>query len=380
MDIKTMNMEQVLERRNAIKEELNHELSIEQIEALETEVNELNERKKYIEDAIEKRKALETELINATNLPILESRTIGEERMELDMNKEYRSAWLKNLQGIALNEVEQRAFTGSAAVVPEQTADMIIDKLVDAVPLLNEVELLRFKGNASFAVQSVAPAPTLKAGGSAVDEATTTLVEVTLGSYTMSALVRIGADVASMAINAFEGWLTDKLVEQLAYKIEYYIIKGSGESQPKGVDAITYTDGTNAVDWASSALAVADIDEAIGLLPAAYDRNSKFLMSKKTFYTNVSGLTDTNNFPVIERVGNGFMLRGYPVLFSDQVDAGDIFFGDFKRGMVANLSNDLQVEKGRNLAYNAYDYLGWASFDCKPSGINCIVKIASDIA
>ena len=257
---------------------------------------------------------------------------------------------------------------------------MIIDKLVDAVPLLNEVELLRFKGNASFAVQSVAPAPTLKAGGSAVDEATTTLVEVTLGSYTMSALVRIGADVASMAINAFEGWLTDKLVEQLAYKIEYYIIKGSGESQPKGVDAITYTDGTNAVDWASTALAVADIDEAIGLLPSAYDRNSKFLMSKKTFYTNVSGLTDTNNFPVIERVGNGFMLRGYPVLFSDQVDAGDIFFGDFKRGMVANLSNDLQVEKGRNLAYNAYDYLGWASFDCKPSGINCIVKIASDIA
>lgn len=380
MDIKTMNMEQVLERRNAIKEELNHELSIEQIEALETEVNELNERKKYIEDAIEKRKALETELINATNLPILESRTIGEERMELDMNKEYRSAWLKNLQGIALNEVEQRVFTGSAAVVPEQTADMIIDKLVDAVPLLNEVELLRFKGNASFAVQSVAPAPTLKAGGSAVDEATTTLVEVTLGSYTMSALVRIGADVASMAINAFESWLVDKLVEQLAYKIEYYIIKGSGESQPKGVDAITYTDGTNAVDWASTALAVADIDEAIGLLPAAYDRNSKFLMSKKTFYTNVSGLTETNNFPVIERVGNGFMLRGYPVLFSDQVDAGDIFFGDFKRGMVANLSNDLQVEKGRNLAYNAYDYLGWASFDCKPSGINCIVKIASDIA
>ena len=32
------------------------------------------------------------------------------------------------------------------------------------------------------------------------------------------------------------------------------------------------------------ALAVADIDEAIGLLPSAYDRNSKFLMSKKTFY------------------------------------------------------------------------------------------------
>lgn len=357
------------------------------IDALTEEVRSLKDEKKTILDnAIEIRNH-EDRVANDETLEVINSIefTEGEQRkMETKTygieTIEYKNVWLNKMRGAPLSEIEERAFTGAGAVVPESTAEMIVEKLVDAVPLLNEIELLRAKGNVKFAVQSAAPGATLKAGGSAVDEATTTLVEVALGSYTLSSLVRIGADTASMAINAFESWLINKLVEQLAYKIEYYMIKGSGESQPKGIDAITYVDGTNAVDWASTALGVVDLDEAIGVLPAAYDRNSKFLMSKKTFYNSVIGLVDTNNLPVIAREAGGFVLRGFPVLFSDQVDTGDIFFGDFKRGMVGNLSNEVQVEKDRNLAYNAYDYLGWCSFDCKPSGVNCIVKIASDIA
>ena len=139
---------------------------------------------------------------------------------------------------------------------------------------------------------------------------------------------------------------------------------------PKGIEKYVTTwdvgDGTG-VDWTGSsgaALAVIDLDAAIGLLPAKYDRDSKFVMSKKTFYTNVVNLTDVNNLPVVERDGRNFYVRGYPVVFSNYVTAGTIFFGDFKRGMVGNLSSDIKVEKQRNLAVNAWDFLGWGVFDC----------------
>ena len=382
MNIEDMNLEQTIERLAELDEIVERSATVEEIDEATNEKKELIERKAFLEDLQERKQIARDIQAGKITANIIEERK-EETKMELTYkpdSMEYRNVWLNKMRGVALNETEERAFSDANAVVPDATANMIIDSLVDKVPLLNEIELLRVKGHVSFAVNTVAPALTLKAGGSAVDEATTTMVQVTLGSYTMSTIVRIGADVASMAISAFEGWLVAKLTDQIAYKIEYYIIKGSGESQPKGIDAITYVDGTNAVDWAGAALADEDINEAIGLLPAAYDGNAKFLMSKKTFYTNVLGLTDTNNVPLVQRdANNRFVLQGFPVIFSDQVDAGDIFYGDFKRGMVGNLSNEMKVERDRNLGYNSWDYLGWCSFDCKPSGINCIVKIAVDI-
>jgi HK97 family phage major capsid protein len=380
MEIKEMSFADIEQRMTEIRSAITETPDTIDAEALNKEVDELEERKLQLNKIVEERETLMKKALASTVVVEKpEERKVKQKMEDIYNTPEYRNAWLNKMRGVKLNEEEQRAFTGSAAIVPSSTANKIIDQLVDAVPLMNEIDLTRFKGNISVAVQSAAPAPTLKAGGSAVDEATTTVLQVSLGSYTLSALVSIGADVSEMAIDAFETWLIAKLIEQLAYKIEYYIIKGTGDSQPKGIDAIVYADTTNAVDWASTALGSGDIDEAIGLLPAAYDGNAKFLMSKKTFYTSVVGLQDVNNYPLVAREGKQFLLRGFPVLFSDQVDAGDIFFGDFKRGMVGNLSNDMKVEMDRNLRYNAWDYLGWCSFDCKPTGVSCIIKIAVDI-
>lgn len=383
--IENMTLEQVDQRLIELDGEVRSatlEQGVEYVESRTAEKKELLERRVVLFDLQQRKKdALDLQLGKATGT-IIEERK-DEKHMEVKLthdSPEYRTAWLNKMRGVPLTDVEERAFTGSAYVVPDSTANKVIDALVDMVPLLNEVELLRVKGNVSFAVQSAAPAPTPAAGGGGLNEATTTLVQVSLGSYTLATLVRIGADIASMAIDAFEGWLTGKIAEQLSYKIEEYIVKGNGSSAPTGIDEISWTDNTNAIDWASTSLADDDIDQAIGLLPAAYDKNAKFLMSKKTFFNNVIGLTDTNNVPIVQREGGKYLIRGYPVLFSDKCDVNDIFFGDFKRGVVANLSNEIKIERDRNLAYNSWDYLGWCSFDCKPSGINCIVKIAADIA
>lgn len=366
---------------------------LEESEALMAEIEELDNKWEEVKLENANKKALEgVAMVDMANESVkkIEGAEIMDnikfkdmEVREVIATDEYRNAFLKKLQGRELTSPEN-ALTGGTTALPQQTANMIVEKLVDMVPLLNEIELFRVDGNVSFMVNTVAPGATLEAAGGAVTESDATLVEVSLGGYNMNAFLSIGADLASMALPAFEDWLVRKLAEAIAYKIEYYIINGTGDSQPKGIEKYAtwdVSDGT-AIDWTgdtNTTLAVTDLDKAIGLLPAAYDKESKFLMSKKTFYTNVVNLTDVNNLPVVQREGGKFIVRGFDVVFSDQVAANDIFFGSFKRGMAGNLGVDIKVEKQRNLRYNSYDFLGWGVFDCKPAQSGCIVKIASDI-
>ena len=384
MKLEEMNLEQVTQRLAELDEEVRNANDVEFVNKATEEKKDLLARKAELEDLESRKQAALDISAQKVEPKVIETRKENEMEKTFAIDSvEYRNAWLNSIRGVPVSEPEQRALTGAAYLVPTTTANQVLDKLVDMVPLLEEIELLRVRGNVNFAVNTVAPTVSLKAGGSAVDESTTTMIEVKLSSYTISGLVSIGADIASMAIDAFEGWLTNKLAEQLAYKVELYIIKGSGDSQPTGIDkahaGAAWVDATDAVDWAGAALASVDLDKAIGLLPAAYDKNAKFLMSKKTFFKSVIGLKDENNVPLITKEGSVYRIRGYEVKFSDQVDTDDIFFGDIKRGMVGNLSNDIQVERDRNLRYNAWDFLGWCSFDCKPSKVPCIIKIASDI-
>lgn len=389
MNLDEMNLQQVEERLAALDIEVRSFTEVADVEKATKEKKGLLERKAELVD-LEQRKKTALEL-NEGKAPekIIEARK-EEKNMDIEKmldrsSEEYRSAWLKNLQGKELNEVEKRALSGGTSALPEATANKVVEILVDTVPLLNEIELFRMPGSINIAVEVIAPGATREAAGGLVTESTAVLRQVTLAGYNMNAFIRLGADLAQQAVSAFEDWLTRKLADAIGNKIEDFIVNGDGSGDPKGIDKYVDTwdvsNGTG-VAWTGSsgaALAVADLDAAIGLLPAKYDRDSKFVMSKKTFYTNVANLTDVNNLPVVEREGRNFYVRGYPVVFSNYVTTGTIFFGDFKRGMVGNLSSNIQVEKQRNLAYNAWDFLGWAVFDCAPAAAGCIVKVAAGI-
>jgi len=375
-----MNLQQIIERLAEIEVEVRNSTDIEAVKKLGEEKTELLEKRAELEK-IEAR-ALEGAKIDAGQIvpKVVEARGVT-----VAPQVEYRTAWLNAMRGVALSDAEQnlmvekRAMTGEGYVIPDSTANMIVDQLVDTVPLLNEIELLRVKGNVSVAVQSVAPTVTKRKGGVAQAESDLTLLQIKLGSYTISSFVRVGADLASMAIDAFEKWLVDKIVEQLGYKIEDYIVNGTGSDEPAGLDKAfigsAWVDKTDAIK-ATTSIGVTDLDAGIGLLPEAYDSQAMFVVSKKTFYTSIINLTDVNNFPVVTKEGNSFFLRGYPVKFSGKVGADVLFFGALKRGIVGNLSGEINVEKQRNLGYNSWDILGWGMFDCKPTKNGSIIKIA----
>ena len=109
-----MTIEQVIERRNAINQELNGDITLEQIESLENEVTQLEQREAFIKESVEKRNQLINRVINTNEGNVLEARKEGDGKMETKVftieSQEYRSAYLNNLRGIELNETEKRAF------------------------------------------------------------------------------------------------------------------------------------------------------------------------------------------------------------------------------------------------------------------------------
>lgn len=379
-----MNIIKRMAEIKARKAELRSQLeSSDQVDldAIEKELRELDEENANLEKRQQTINGINDGSVPANVIPNpVAARSEDDEKRE----KEYRNAFFKNLMGKTLTEAERRAIDSSdvPGAIPTQTANEIIRKLKQIVPLLGEVTLLHIAGNVTFAVENTKNEAALHTENASISASDDDLVSVTLGGYEIVKLIRISATVRTMSINSFESWLVDMLTEALAEKVEDYLVNGTGSSQPKGVAyARTWTDDTSGIAWAGASLANVDITEGIALLPGGYDRNAKFLMSKKTFWANVMPIRDDSKAPIVKEDGKGgYLIHGYPVMMSDKVANGVIFLGDYKK-IVANLAENFNVKASEHsgFAYNAVDYRGTCIFDSDVAVGEAFVKIAASL-
>lgn len=372
-------LREIEERMKQIKTELNGENA--DIKVLNEETDKLIEERKALLSNAEKRKSLLDKLANGSlgdeqHLNII---TKTEKRSFERGDKEYRSAFLNKIRGIELTETEKRAFSsvsGSAeAVIPTQTANEIIKKMKQIAPLLGEITLLNIAGNVRFAVEDTITDSILHTQNAEITAAEDTLKTVDLGAYEITKLVQVSKTVATMSIDAFESWLTDMLAEKLTEKICFYLINGTGTSQPQGVEKSNTWGTANSISVAKTAsLTAANIQSLIGLLSGAYDKNAKFLMSKKTLFTDFMPLQDNAKNNIVRMEGHDFYVYGYPVLLDDTITLHEAYLGDFKK-IVGNLSEAINIISGFDINTNSYKYLGTAMFDSKVADTNAFVKL-----
>ena len=380
-----MRIKEIEARLAAIKKEIEERgdaMKAEEIDALEKETKELTEERAGLIAAAEKRNGI---LDNIAKGAGIVSRTFEQKQDNADPDDpfgtpEYRSAWLKNLRRLPLTDAEKRAYANAsgtgAEVVPTQTANEIISKVKKLAPMLNEVTLLHVKGAVKFAVEGTNNDAAIHKENAAITAAADTLTTVTLTGYEIIKLVQISDTVMTMSIAAFESWIVDMLAEAIARKVEDFFINGTGTSQPKGIDKANTWDATNSVTvGASASLTAANVQTLIGLLNAGYDRNAKFVMSKRTLFTDFMPLQDNSKNHIVTVQGNSYFVYGYPVLLSDYVKEHEAFLGDFKK-VCANLAENINVKNAYDIDTNSYKYSGIAIFDCTPAIGEAFVKLA----
>lgn len=382
-----MTYEEIQKRSQEILDRLSGEedLSEDEIKGLEDEADKLEEERKSLIARTEKRsntlQKIKNGMIGNTienSEERKENKTMNEEK-DIRSNAEYRAAFLKRLQGKKLNEQEERALTSASnsvgAAIPTTTADLVKEKLEESAPLLNEIELLRINGNVTFAVEADATEANVHKEGVTITEDGDVLVPVTLTSYEITKYITISKTVARMSIDAFEVWLANMLARRIARKITKLIISGTGTDQPTGVEkANTWGESNSVTVGATANLASIDVTNLISKLPGAYDANAKWLMSKKTLFSDFRPLQDKSKNNIFVKENGKFYVDGYEVMLDDSVNYHEAYLGDFKM-YAGNLSEEVTVDTDKKLSSNSFEYLGCAMFDGKPAIGEAFVKL-----
>lgn len=294
-------------------------------------------------------------------------------------NKEYRSAWLKNIRGLELNETEQRAITtasGSAAsVIPTSTRNKIVENVSQFCPILDKIDLLRVPGGVTIPAEGTTNDAKIHAEGATITSDNDTLVDVVLSAYEITKLVTISKSVEKMSIDAFEAWLVKKIARKIADKINALIFNGSGKNEAEGVNAITW-DSTNSVTVTKAdSLTAANVQALVALLNGGYDDGAEWYMSKTTFFNDFHPLMNNAKDNIVTENNGKYRVMGYPVQLEDRITLHEALLGNFERGYAGNMPEDITVTSQFVVRENAYDFFGCAMFDGKVQAKEAFVKL-----
>lgn len=310
-----MNLKEIEARIAEIKNELETrgaELSVEESNKLVDEAEQLNEQRKALVDAAEKRNAA------LANIAAGEGKTVrtfaapngaaaGEDEDKY-ASMAYRKAFMQYVTRGTAIPAEYRGDANTKTsdvgnVIPTTVVDQIISKLENVGGILALVTKTAYKGGVAIPKNSVKPVATWVAEGAGSDKQKLAVGSVTFAYHKLRCAVSVSLEVDTMSIAAFEAYLVRVIVEAMTKKLEESIIKGSGSGEPTGIINTAADDGESIATVNVAALSYATLVDAEAELPEEYEGNAKWCMSKKTFMGFI-GLVDENGQP-IARVNHG---------------------------------------------------------------------------
>lgn len=379
--------EEIVTRKAEIKSMLDQPDENLDVKALKEEIRALNEKDEELRKAAQEKQELR-DMVSAGEIgETVKEKIVEDKKMEDRVygieSMEYRAAWLKNLAGQKMTEVEERAYATTDAhhAIPTLVANKFFEKMKKIAPMLNEITLMRVAGNLKFVTEGTRAAATAKhTENSSQDPSEDTVVSVTLGAFEFLKVIQISKAALNQNIDQFEDWLTEMLSGDIARAIDNFIINDASH----GIAAITFTTGTNQIlNTAATGYTYANICSLIALLPAGYDSEAKFLTSKATLYGKIATIVDSTGQPIFVRnteAGMAGMLMGYPVITDDYVattNAG-IYLGKWT-DVVGNLSEGVEVERDDHAAFAAAAVMfrGYAAFDSMPAKTDAIVRLVN---
>jgi len=258
----------------------------------------------------------------------------GMGRDELLGMPEYRSAYLKTLQGKKLNDVEQRAITtavgSGGAAVPTTTYDKIIEKLRQISVLFPFISDTYIPGNVVLPVANALTAALWTTEAAVASYGDDTVSGVVLGGYTLAKYAQISIAAMVMTIDAFENYIVKQMSNQLAIAIENAILNGVGTSQPLGIIPGVTWDSTNSLTYASTGLLFDDFVNARATLKTMY-RNGATWVFNSLMEAAMMKVRTSTGLPIFSQdPQNGFIQKilNHPYLVDDYMPNNTILFGD----------------------------------------------------
>ena len=376
MEIKEMTLQDVEARLQAVNDEIEAATEVEAVNTLTEEKRSLVERQAELKDLAQRKADAKLLESRETSGNKIEENTKMEEKRTFALDSaEYRAAFLKNLQGKDLSAEERQAVVATAAI-PTITMNKIIG-ILERTPLVAAVDVTYIPGNVTFPVEGTTNEAAWVAMGTAATDSADTLTSVSLAAYKLIKTVEITADVQAMAIDAFEGWLVERLGNKIAKAVDAGILNGGGSTSGQCL-GIRVTKSTQDGTYTKTNIKWSDITKIIGTLKTEYLPGASFVMNRNLFFNKILGLENSQGNPIVvidPQAPAKYNLLGYPVIIDDNSTTGDILFGDLK-AYKFNFAKAPEVTSDDSVAFRTGSrvYRALALADGKLADTNAIVR------
>lgn len=360
-------------------EELRKEIeALKDVEIEEEKTEEVVDERNLLKGAIE-----DLEKRNLSNAKVIEKPVKEERKMEeknIYETEEYRSAFLKKLQGKKLNEKEERAMTtattSAGAAIPTTTLNRIEEMLRQTSALYNMVDVLNIPGYLSIPVEDTVNDASWVAEGESSTDVNDKLKSVNFAAYKLIRTISITAEVSKMTVSAFENWIVKKLTDRMAMAIENAILNGTGNGQPKGIlkEEITSLESNEAGKFSYE-----DICKIMANLKAGYKRGSAFVVNTQTLWNDIATIKLGDNLVFVPDATGEFAGRifGKPVIEDEFIGEGKILYGLFNKYTI-NWNENVNVTSDDSAEFRSGNrvYRGMALVDGKTVNTEAFVLMS----
>ena len=348
-----MRIDEINTRLSAIQGELDS-ASGEALAALEQEVADLTAERQQIQNEVQTRQQLRANIAAG-----ITPATVIEEKEKPEMenrnftlaSEEYRSAFLKNLRGEEMTDIEKRAFTflttNTTAPLPEVMQNRIIDLIGEAHPIVADV--YRMDSHTAITIpvaKSIAADAGKTAEGAASNELEITFDNVDLSGEDYTANVTLSYKMQNMAIPAFETYIVSQIAQRLGSKIAAEIvanIKNEMSADNKVATGVNY----------------ANICAGFGELKRV--GTVTVYGTRKGVYNKLVGMVDSQKRPIFQQAitaGAAGALLGCTIKFEDAIGDNELLIGDPKK-YIQNVVAPVIIESDKDLKNHTVVYSGY---------------------
>lgn len=367
-----MNLKALIEKRNALVEEIN-----KMFETAEKEVRALSDDEQASFDSkTAELKALDKTIQNAKDVRSISAMDVpAEERKAVEKDEKVEDAEVRAFeQLIRENRAGEMAKSDNGAVIPTTIANRILDTVKQMAPLYNLATKFNVKGKLDFPVASKEISTAYATEFTALTSSNVGFTKRTLDGFLVGALSKVSVSLINNAQFDIVSYVVNKVAESIALFLEKEIIKGVGTTAMTGVLTDTLVKTVETADTIPTA------DEFIAVqaeVPQQYQAGAMWLVSKATLLA-MRQLKDQNGRYFLQNDltnGFGYTFLGKPVMVSDQMEDSNVVYGDFS-GYYINVHENASI-KVLNEKYadeHAVGVVAWLEVDGKVMEEGKIVK------
>ena len=376
-----MNLKALIEKRNAIVDEMN-----DMFKTAESEVRALTED----EQAKFEAKTAELKALDKTIEGAKEARSLN----AMDVPTEERKAVEKDEK---VEDVEARAFEtylreqrdgemakgDNGAVIPTTIANRIIDTVKQIAPIYALTTKFNVKGKLQFPVAQGSITTAYQEEFTDIASSAVTFKNVELDGHLIGALSKVSVSLINNSQFDIVSYVVNKIAQSIAEFLEKELIKGT--TKIKGITDTSYEGkGVKKVtSFTKGVISADDLIEAQGELKLNVQDGCQWLMNQGML-NEVRKLKDNNGQYILNpdfRTGFGFMLLGKPVMVSDEMPENTIIYGDWS-AMYVNIHEDINIRQLNEVyaTQHGVGFVAWAELDAKLCETDKFTKLVKKTA